>query len=85
MISSHEQISQCLQDELAIAVLHHAAIACQDKVALDDRKGMLDLGTHARLSTVLLPFPFGENTLVARSRTSGSRALPSFLVEARRI
>src|SRR3990172_3611763 len=61
MMPCHEQIRQCRHDEQAIAVLHHAAIADLGKAkdALDDEKGMFDLGAHTRLSTVLLPFPFG--------------------------
>src|SRR3972149_6894583 len=65
MPSRHEQIRQRRHDEQAIAVLHHAAIADLGKAkdALDDEKGMFDLGAHTRLSTVLLPFPFGESLI----------------------
>src|SRR4030066_2426503 len=68
MPSRHEQIRQCRHDEQAIAVLHHAAIADLGKAkdALDDEKGMFNLGANTRLSTVLLPFSFGES-LVAKS------------------
>src|SRR3989338_9818291 len=65
MPSRHEQIRQRRHNEQAIAVLHHSAIADLGKAedALDDEKGMLDLGAHTRLSTVLLPFPFGESLI----------------------
>src|SRR3970282_445953 len=67
MMSRHEQIRQSRHNEQAIAVLHHAAIADLGKAkdALDDEKGMFDLGAYTRLSTVLLPFPFAES-LVAK-------------------
>ena len=63
MISRHEQIRQCRHNEQSIAVLHHAAIANLGKAkeAFDDEEGMFDLGTHARLSAVLLLLPFGES------------------------
>ena len=62
-MSGHEQIRQSRHDEQAIAVLHHAAIADLGKAkdALDDEEGMFDLGTHTRLSTVLLLFPLRES------------------------
>ena len=62
MVSRHEQIRQSGDNEQTIAVLHHAAIADLGKAkdALDDEESMFDLGAHTRLSTVLLPLPFGE-------------------------
>src|ERR1019366_10442651 len=68
MSSRHEQIRQCRHNEQTVAVLHHAAIADLGKAkdALDDEKGMLDLGAYTRFPTVLLQFPFGES-LVAKS------------------
>ena len=74
MPSRHEQIRQCRHDEQAIAVLHHAAIADLGKAedALDDKKGMFDLGTHTRLPAVLLLFPLGQSS-VAESLLVGER------------
>src|SRR4030066_1004531 len=67
MPSRHEQIRQCRHDEQAIAVLHHAAIADLGKAkdALDDEKGMFDLGAHTRFLPVLLLLPLSE-PLVAK-------------------
>jgi hypothetical protein len=63
MTSRHEQIRQCRHNEQAIAILHHAAVADLGKAkdAFDDEEGVLNLGTHARLSAVLLLLRFGES------------------------
>lgn len=74
-VSRHKQIRQCRHNEQAIAVLHHAAIADFGKAedSLDDKKGMLDLGTYTLLSTVLLLFLPAES-LVANPLPVGEVA-----------
>src|SRR3989338_7589963 len=68
MMSRHEQIRQRRHNEQPVAVFHHTSIADLGKTkdTLDDEEGMLNLGTHTRLSTVLLQFSVGES-LVAET------------------
>lgn len=62
MTAGYEQACQRRYHEQPVAVLPQAAIAHFGKVedALDDQKGVLDLGTHLRLGPILLPLLFGE-------------------------
>jgi len=88
-VSRHEQIRQRRHGEQPVAVLHHAAVTDLGKAkdALDDEKGMFDLGAHARFPAVfsrsrsvspLLRNPFW----LVKSRAFGAAwAISSFWLE----
>ncbi|KXK54720.1 MAG: hypothetical protein UZ07_CHB004002496, partial [Chlorobi bacterium OLB7] len=67
VMPGHEEIGQGGHHEQAVAVLRQTSISHLGKAehALDDEEGMLDLGPHLRLATVLLALPLGQRPVPA--------------------
>jgi hypothetical protein len=67
LVSRHVQIHEGAGGEQAVRVLHQPLVAHlhETEDVLDDTKGMLDLGTHPGLVSVLRALDFIDHTLAA--------------------